>query len=356
MAVKRLLVLLLPLLLLLTAAARAAEVPAALRDALPEGLAEAAESGGVLAGGAAWLRETARASLDGLLRGAARNAALLTLAALLCGAAEGLSGGAGEEAARYVPFCGVLALSAIAAGDLRALLGLGARTVEELGTLAKLLLPSMAASMAAGGMVSSAGIWQVTTLWVCDLLSDAVARLLLPLVYCQLAAAAAGAALGEESLDRLAVWIKRLVSGALVAVMAAFTGYLSIAGVLSGSADRTAVRVAKAALSGGVPVVGGVLSDAAESVLAAAGTLRGTVGALSVLAILAACLTPLLRLGVQYALYQLAAFAAGIAGPKALGKYLERLGDAFALVFAMTASCAAVLLVALLVATSMAAG
>ena len=79
-------------------------------------------------------------------------------------------------------------------------------------------------------------------------------------------------------------------------------------------------------------------------------------GALGVFAILAACLAPLLRLGAQFLLYRLAAFAADLAGTRELSRYLERLGDAFALVLAATASCALLLLVALLVAASMALG
>ena len=109
----------------------------------------------------------------------------------------------------------------------------------------------------------------------------------------------------------------------------------------------------KAALSGAVPVVGGVLGDAAEGVLAAAGTARVTVGTLGVFAILAACLTPMLRLGAQYLLYKAAAFAACLAGTDTLSDLLDRLGGAFALVLGMTAACAAVLLAALLVAVGM---
>ena len=67
----------------------------------------------------------------------------------------------------------------------------------------------------------------------------------------------------------------------------------------------------------------------------------------------AVCLIPLLRLGVQFLLYKFAAFAAGLAGTKELSEYLDRLGGAFALVFAMTAACATILLVALLVAVAM---
>lgn len=347
-------------LLLLTTGVRAAEstagLSAELTEALPDGLIGAAEEDGALSGGVSWLVETARGAAGEALRGGVRSAALLTLAALICGAAEGLGAGADGTAARYVPWCGVLAIAALATGDLRSLLGLGAETVDELGALSKLLLPTLAASMAAGGFVSTASVWQVTTLMVCDVLSDAVSRLLLPLVYCFLAAAAAGAVLGEERLDLIAEGVKKLVSGGLTALVVAFTSYLAVAGVLTGSADRTAVKAAKLAVSSAIPVVGGVLSEAAEGVLAAAGTARGTIGVLGVFAILAVCLTPLLRLGAQFLLYKLAAFAAGLAGTKAISAFLDRLGEAFALVFAMTAACALVLLVALLVATMMVVG
>lgn len=342
--------------LCLTVSARAAPLPDALHEALPAPLLEAAEDGNVLADGVSWLWATAAESLNGLLRAGARSAALLTLASILCGAADSALTDAGGGAARFVPYCGVLTIGALATGDLRSLIGLGAQTVEELVTLSRLLLPTLAASMAASGLVTTASVWQVTTLMACDAFGSAVSGVLLPLVYCLIAAAAAGAAMGESRLDTLADGLKKLISGALKLVMTAFTAYLAAAGVLTGSADRTAVKAAKLAVSGFVPVVGGVLSDAAESVLSAAGTLRGTVGAASIFAILAACLTPLLRLGVQFLLYKLAAFAAGLAGTEALGRFLDRLGDAFALVFAMTASCALMLLVALIVATTVATG
>ena len=149
-----------------------------LAETLPEGLRAAVEENS-LSGGAAWLAQSARDAAAELLRDGVRDAALLTLAALLCGAVEGIADTAG--ATRYVSWCGVLVLTTLAAGDLRALIGLGARTVDELGTLSKLLLPTLATAMAAGGFVSAAGVWQVTTLMVCEALTNVVERLLLPL-------------------------------------------------------------------------------------------------------------------------------------------------------------------------------
>ena len=58
-------------------------------------------------------------------------------------------------------------------------------------------------------------------------------------------------------------------------------------------------KLAKSAVSAVVPVVGSILSDAAESVLAGAGLLRGMVGTAGTLALLGVCLVPFLRLGGQ---------------------------------------------------------
>ena len=113
--------------------------------------------------------------------------------------------------------------------------------------------------------------------------------------------------------------------------MTAFTLYLSVSGVLTGSADRAAVKAAQAAVSGAVPVVGSILAESAEMVLSAAHSLRAAIGAAGVLGVLLACLAPLVRLSVQFLLYR----------------------DAFALVLGMTAACAALLLAALLVSISM---
>ncbi len=348
---KRLISLLLALAMLTTS------VRAALPEGLlPQELTEAAETYGVLDGGLSWLAESVRSAFGGIFHESVRGAVLLVLVALLCGAAEGMAQGAGGGAARYVPLCGVLAAATLAAGDLRSLLGLGAATVEELGTLARLLLPAVAAALASGGFVSTASVWQVTTLLVCDALCGAVSRYLLPLTYCHIAAAAADAMLGEGRLGMLADGLKSLLTGALKLLTAAFAAYLTAAGVLTGSADRAAVKAAKAAVSGAVPVVGGALSDAAEAVLAAAGSARWTVGALGVFAILAACIVPLLRIGIQFTLYKLAAFAAGLVGTKALSDFLTRLGDAFALVFAMTAACALILMASMLTAAAITAG
>ena len=150
--------------------------------------------------------------------------------------------------------------------------------------------------------------------------------------------------MGQESLAEA---IRKAVSWALGGSLAAFTLYLTLTGAVSGAADQAAVRAAKAVLSGTVPVVGGILSDAAETLLAGAGVLRGGIGIFGTLGVLAICAYPFLHLGIQYLLYRGAGFLAEAAGGGPLPKLIGGLGSAFALVLGMTASCAAVIIVAI---------
>ena len=247
----------------------------------------------------------------------------------------------------------VLGAVALSVGDLSALIGLGVETMDELSTMAKLLLPTIAAAMAGGGCVGSASVWQVGALMLGDIFLSLMRDVLVPVLYCMIGTAAAGALLEQSRLSLLSKGIGKLLSWGLSAILIVFTAFLSVSNLLAGSADRLAVKVGKTVISGAVPVVGGILSDATEAVAAAALTLRGTLGVLGVFSVLALCLVPLLRMAVQYLFYQLAAFFSGMVGSQSLSKFLEQLSSAFSLMLAMTAGGAFLLLVSLLIAMMM---
>ena len=348
---KRLLFLLLAL-LALCLPARALDIPAELDGAVPDELLEGArEEEGLLQRGAAYLWETLRGAVSRAAAASLRSAVSLMLLALLCGLIEGTSEGTGETGAAFTPYVGVLGAAAIAAGDVHSLIGLGLETLDELAAMAKLLLPTVAAAIASGGAVGTASVWQVGALMASDVFLSLIRGL--PVLYCMIAAAAAGALLPKSRLTKLADGIKTLITWALSGVLAVFVTFLSLSGVLAGSADRMAVRVGKTVISGAVPVVGGILSEATEALLAGAGALRSRLGVLGVLAVLALCLAPLVHLAVQYLLYRTAAFFCGMAGSGTLSGFLEQLSSAFSLMLAMTAGGAFLLLASFLIALLM---
>ncbi|WP_295760969.1 stage III sporulation protein AE [uncultured Oscillibacter sp.] len=339
-------------LLLLTGEARAAELPEDLTDALPEAAERVLEAGDLsgpagFSQGLAGILERLTAEVQGVLRQRLRGAASILLVAVACGAVDGFARGTGEGAS-FLPMAGALAVTLLTAGSLEDLIGLGAETIRELNVFSKALLPTLAAATAASGAVSTATFQQVTTVFLADLLMELIDGLLIPMVYLYIGALTAAGCLPGDRLGAVAEALKKVITWILTSSLLLFTVYLSTVRVVAGAADGAAVKVAKAAVSGAVPVVGGIIAEATETVLAGAGMLKNTIGVFGMLAILAACAYPFLQLGVQYLLYKLSAFLAAAVGAPELCKLIDGLGGAFGLVLGMTGSCALLLLVSVL--------
>ena len=331
--------------LFLAVPAVASDLPGEVTDAAPaeaDGLEGLSFSEGI---SAVWER-IADSGRD-LVRGAIRGGVQLLLVLIVCGVGEAAFA-AVEAKQTYLTLAGVAAVVAVTAGDLHQLIGMGVETMGELDQFSKGLLPALAASTAASGMAGTAAMRQVATVFCCDLLLTVINRLLLPLLYLYIGALAAGAMLGDGRLDTIAVLLRKGITWTLGTLLTLFTMYLTVAGAISGAADAAALRVTKSAISAAVPVVGTIVSGAAETVLVGAALLKNSIGIFGVLAILATCALPFLQLGVQYVLYKLVAFAAGTVASPTLVKLIDGLGSAFGLVLGMVGSCGILLTISVL--------
>ena len=355
---KKYVVLTLAAILLLCGTTLAAEVPEELLDALPqeaETLLEDVDMTSVnaLADGTASIVKKMGEWTEAVLRQRIRNAAAVLLVVVLCGAVNGFSSDTLGKTPPFLNMASGITITLLTAGSLDSLIGLGGETIRQLSDFSKALLPTMAAAVAAGGMVSGAAVQQVSTALCVDMLLNLINGILLPCLYLYIGVLAVGMCLEESRLQSVAALMKRGIVWVLTTALVIFTLYLSVVRIVSGTADGVAVRVTKTVISGAVPVVGGIISEASETLLVGAGVLKNTVGVLGMLAILAVCAYPFLQLGIQYLLYKAAAFLAEIVGTQELCKLIDGLGGAFGLMLGMTGACALLLLVSLLAAVSM---
>lgn len=293
------------------------------------------------------LLDTGSGQIRGVTRRAVRSGVLLLVILLLCGVAETVYGTVGRLDLSAVPLAGALAVTAVAVTDVNSLLGLGRSAIDGIASFSNVLLPTVAAVTAATGAITGAAARQMAAVLFCDLLVNLINNLLIPLLYGFLAASVAWAALNNEGLKRVAALLKWVVTTVLTVVMLAFVGYLTVSGVVAGAADAATVKAAKFAISGAIPVVGGILSDAAETILASAGVLRGTVGVFGMLTVLGICLAPLLQMAVHYLMYKLVSAMAATVGGGRLCGLVDQIGSAFGLMMGMTGACCLLLLIAL---------
>lgn len=215
-----------------------------------------------------------------------------------------------------VPLAGTLVVSMLLIHPTNSLVHLGIETVQNLSEYGKLLLPVMTAAMAAeGGITVSAALYTGTVLFN-TFLTAIISKLIIPMVYVYMALCVACSAIGNDILKSLRDFVKWLMTWCLKITIYLFTGYIGITGVVGGTADAAAVKAAKLALSGFVPVVGSIISDASETILVSAGVMKNAVGIYGFLAITALWIGPFLQIGVQYIMLKITSAVCSVFGTK----------------------------------------
>ena len=316
----------------------AAAVPDGVSDALDGMTAADADFGEGVQG----ILDDLSQKSGGALRAAVGTAAQLLAIVLLCALVGHFAPDAPVDA---VTLAGVLAVTAACAGSLHSLLRLGSETLDQVRVFANVLLPAMTAATAATGAVSGAAALSGATVLFSDLLINLTDRLLLPLVYAYLALRAADAAVGGESLGRLAGLVSWIITNSLKWLVLGYIAYVSVTGVISGSADSAKIRAAKLALSGAVPVVGSIIADASETVLVGAAVLRTGLGVFGMLVVLGICAYPFLRIGAQYLILKLSAALSAAIGEKRLVGVIDAVSSCMGFLLALTGAQALMLLV-----------
>ena len=244
-----------------------------------------------------------------------------------------------------VRLIGVISLSICFLSATRALIPLGEETIHNLTSYGRLLLPVMTGALAAQGYAATSGGLYIGTAFFDAVLSSTIARFILPAIYAFCALSVADRALGERTVGKIKDSLKSAVIWILKIILYIFTGYMTISGAVSGSTDALAMKAAKLTISGMVPVVGGVLSDASEAVLVSSAIMKNAAGIYGILAILAIAVGPFIRLGAQYLLTKLTASIAGAFGPKELYGLIQDFSSAMGLVLAITAAVSLMLLI-----------
>ena len=236
-----------------------------------------------------------------------------------------------------------LAMTSVLFSDLQGILFLCTQTLEQISIFSNTMLPVMAGAITLSGAPITASATQSITMLSLSLIIDFISSVLVPAICAYIAIITVNAALSHDLLDNLGQFIKWITTGSLKLILTIFIAYLSISGAISGSVDAVALKTAKFAVSGSVPVVGGIISDATESMLAGMVTIKNSLGIIGLLGVVAICIIPFLQVGINYLVFKAgtAAFSPICSPP--IRKLMTGIGDSLGLMLGMLGTCSAIL-------------
>ena len=281
----------------------------------------------------------------GLLRPDLKEAAGVCLRVIATGMLVSLLNSLPGQTKQAVDLSGTVAIGAALLRSTNALIQLGTNTVTELSEYGKLLIPVMTAAMAAGGGVTTSAALYTATIAFNSILTAGITKIIIPMIYIYTILCIAANAIGENILKQSRDFIKWLMTWALKISIYLFTGYLSITGVISGTADASAIKAAKPAINGFVPVVGNIISDASETILVSASVMKSSVGIYGLLVILATWISPFLKIGTQYILLKITSCLCSVFGTKETVSLIEDFSGIMGFILAITGTVCLLLLI-----------
>jgi stage III sporulation protein AE len=206
-------------------------------------------------------------------------------------------------------------------------------------------LPVFSTLAVASGHPASAVATQSILLVSSEALSRITATTFVPMVDIYLAFCVVGSVSSEVNINGIASFVKTAVSWALGLCLAIYTGILTVQGVIASASDNLTIKTAKFVANGAVPVIGGAISDAMNTVISCAGLLKTSVGAYAIIVFIFTFLPPVLECLLWILTAELSFAVADILGISNMSGLLKSVSEALKLLIALISASALVMIV-----------
>lgn len=246
----------------------------------------------------------------------------------------------------YIDAISAVAISAAASGNINTVVGMSEAAIGEMCDFSKVLFPTLAASVAASGSPVGAVVRHSASVLFSSTCVTIISSVLIPLVYMYIASATANAAIENTPIGKICSFIEWIITGSLKVMLTLFLAYISISGFVASTGDMVGVKTLTA-ISGAVPVVGGILSNATGAVLSGAKVLKNSIGIFGLISVASICLTPCLILGINYLLFKAVSTVLSPICEAKCSELVGKIGTSFGIMLGITASCAMLLFIAI---------
>ena len=244
-----------------------------------------------------------------------------------------------------VELMGAVAVAILLLTSTKSFITLAVDTVTAICEYGKLFFPVMAGALAAeGGSTTSTSLYTGTVIFN-TFLTTGLVKVIVPALYAYLAISIVLSSYTVSILTSLKNFIKWFMTWSLKISIFLFTGYLGITKIISGSTDAIALKATKMTIAGIVPVVGGMISDASETVLLSVGIMKNTAGIYGVITLISISIVPFMIIGVQSILLKLTEGLCGLVATKSIIAIIHDIAFCMDFLLAVTGTVCTLLIV-----------
>mgnify|MGYP000966773299 CR=1 FL=1 len=277
----------------------------------------------------------ARYLLDELINNSGLLARIILLS-IMCAILQNLqnafdSQGVGELAYNIIYFI----ILGIAIKSFSTAIKIGMDSIDTMVTFIHALLPTIIILLSSVGALVSAALFQPLITLTVGMLSTFVKNFIIPLIFLGSILNLVNYISEKIQISKLAGLIRQMAIVLLGFVFTVFLGVMTIQGVAASSFDGVTARTAKYAVDNLVPIIGGFLSDAVDTIIGCSLIIKNAIGAIGLIFLFIIILFPSIKILALILIYKL---SGAIIEPVANGRIVDSLnGIANSLILVLAA-------------------
>lgn len=256
------------------------------------------------------------------------NSALLSriiLLSIICAILKNLqtsfdSGAVGEIAFNVV----YMVILAMAIQSFSTAIQIGIGAIDNMVTFIQALLPTLLVLLTSMGSITSAALFQPLITFAVSILSTFVKNIILPLIFFGGILNLVNYISEKIQISKVSGLLKQASVVLLGFVMTLFIGVMAVQGVASSSFDGITTRTAKYAIDNFIPVIGGFLSDAVDTVIGCSLLIKNAIGIVGIIFLFVIMIFPVIKILAIILLYKI---SSAIIEPIADGRIVNSLND-----------------------------
>ncbi len=192
----------------------------------------------------------------------------------------------------------MIAVILILAADFGALVENSKNTLQKLTDLSQIMMPVILTLMIAGGGNASAALYKPAVAFLTNGISGIFCNVLIPVVSLTVVFSVLAGLSSTFKLGNAQAFLHGLIKWVIGISVTIFAFFMSAQGLSSAVIDGVSFRAAKYAITNSVPLVGGLLKDGFDLVLAGSVLIKNAVGLSAVFLIFSVVLQPVVHLSV----------------------------------------------------------
>lgn len=203
-------------------------------------------------------------------------------------------------------------------------MNIGRETIEQMVIFMQALLPTLITLLVAVGGITSSALFEPIILGSISAISAVIKDIILPLIFFSVIIGLISKISKKIQISRLSGLLRQVSVVVIGVLLTIFLGIMSIQGVTASQVDGVTIRTAKFAIDTFIPIVGGFLSDAMDTVVGCSMLLKNAVGVIGLIALFIICVMPGIKLMSLIFIYK---FTSAIIEPISDGKVVDCLNE-----------------------------